>query len=318
MKFCVPIDIKPEGGVNRFLKNFIKYLRDNNAEITKDILGEYDILFVNSWIVEYPDVLRAKRKYPKIKVVHRIDGSSLDYGGYSSGDKKQAEVNLLADLTIFQSTYSRYATTKKYNVISNDGPVIYNPVDVNIFYPSSQIYNASSKINVACATWSTNPGKGAQDIYKIAIHNPDIDFILIGRYPDAPNISNLHKTGVLAEQAIADKLRYCSVFLHMAENDPCPNVVIEALASGLPVLYKDRGGTAELVGDCGVAVKVEDFRKELENVLKKREDISAKARQRAMNRFAPGIIFQKYLEAISSCMSAGYSLAATQALIQQG
>ena len=32
-------------------------------------------------------------------------------------------------------------------------------------------------------------------------------------------------------------------------NDPCPNVVLEAMACGLPVVHAASGGTVELVGD---------------------------------------------------------------------
>ena len=34
-------------------------------------------------------------------------------------------------------------------------------------------------------------------------------------------------------------------------NDPCPSVVLEALASGVPVVYPRSGGVPELVGDDG-------------------------------------------------------------------
>jgi glycosyltransferase involved in cell wall biosynthesis len=34
-------------------------------------------------------------------------------------------------------------------------------------------------------------------------------------------------------------------------NDPCPSLVIEAMASGLPVVHPRSGGVPELVGDDG-------------------------------------------------------------------
>jgi glycosyltransferase involved in cell wall biosynthesis len=47
-------------------------------------------------------------------------------------------------------------------------------------------------------------------------------------------------------------------YLMTKHNDPCPNVVIEAMAAGLPVLYSASGGVPELVGpDAGVALPVE-------------------------------------------------------------
>jgi glycosyltransferase involved in cell wall biosynthesis len=36
-----------------------------------------------------------------------------------------------------------------------------------------------------------------------------------------------------------------------SENDPCPNTVVEAMLSGVPVCHNPKGGTVELVKDCG-------------------------------------------------------------------
>jgi glycosyltransferase involved in cell wall biosynthesis len=45
------------------------------------------------------------------------------------------------------------------------------------------------------------------------------------------------------------------VFIHPRAGDGCPNVVVEALASGLPVVCPKWGGTAELIGKGGIAVE---------------------------------------------------------------
>ena len=44
------------------------------------------------------------------------------------------------------------------------------------------------------------------------------------------------------------------LLLHTKYNDPCPAVVVEALASGLPVAFSASGGVPELVGDAGIGV----------------------------------------------------------------
>jgi glycosyltransferase involved in cell wall biosynthesis len=50
-------------------------------------------------------------------------------------------------------------------------------------------------------------------------------------------------------------LRRADLLLHTKYNDPCPTVVLEAMACGLPVVYSASGGVPELVGDdAGVGV----------------------------------------------------------------
>jgi glycosyltransferase involved in cell wall biosynthesis len=44
------------------------------------------------------------------------------------------------------------------------------------------------------------------------------------------------------------------LLLHTKVQDPCPSVVIEAMACGLPVVYPASGGTVELVDGAGIGV----------------------------------------------------------------
>ena len=48
------------------------------------------------------------------------------------------------------------------------------------------------------------------------------------------------------------------VYMMTKHNDPCPNTVLEALASGLPVVYSASGGVPELVGECGAGAPCEE------------------------------------------------------------
>jgi glycosyltransferase involved in cell wall biosynthesis len=88
------------------------------------------------------------------------------------------------------------------------------------------------------------------------------------------------------------------LLLHARVNDPCPNVVVEALASGLPVVYPASGGTVELVGDdAGVGVDADpDWERDtpadpealaaaVEDVLGRLDAYRAAARSRAVERF---------------------------------
>lgn len=77
--------------------------------------------------------------------------------------------------------------------------------------------------------------------------------------------------------------RRAEVFLHFKTLDWCPNAVLEAMASGLAVVYCAAGGTGELVGDAGVGVPSEV---DWERVRPPDTDAYAAAVSEAMDRAA--------------------------------
>jgi glycosyltransferase involved in cell wall biosynthesis len=93
-------------------------------------------------------------------------------------------------------------------------------------------------------------------------------------------------------------LRSCTALLTLSENETCPNVVLEALASGLPILYRASGGTPEVVGNCGAAVDVTSFDAGLACLLARHRELSMAARARAVERFASAVVFPRYLRAV--------------------
>ena len=210
-------------------------------------------------------------------------------------------MNALADLTIFQSRYSRHAVREKFQVASHDGPVIYNGVDTTRFRPAPGAL-PFRRPRVCTVSFSTNPRKGTWQLGELAERHPEVDFVLCGRFPALPAVGNLLQMGHLAPDALADVLRSCHVGLHLAENDPCPNVVLEALASGLPVLYRDSGGTPELVGEAGAPVTIEGFGPALRDVLAARPSLGHAARDRAVREFDARVILRRYLAAIDDAL----------------
>ena len=105
--------------------------------------------------------------------------------------------------------------------------------------------------------------------------------------------------GRYSQAQAPDVFRRAHVLLHTKVNDPCPTMVIEAMACGVPVAYAASGGTVELVGDqAGIGVPHDDgFDRDsppppdvlaaaVLGVLAERDRYAAAARARAVERFA--------------------------------
>jgi glycosyltransferase involved in cell wall biosynthesis len=300
VKLCIPIPDAPQGGMYSFFRNFRRWLGARGVPHTEVLEDDWDVLVVNSWVVPYGAVWRGKRGHPGARVLHRVDGSAADYGRDPASDRRQRRVNTLADVTVFQSRYGREATLLRHRVIGQDGPVIPNPVDTERFTPDGPRESLLGRTRVAHVAWSTNPKKGSAHVADLARRHPDVTFVLIGRYENLPALPNIVVAGHADWERLPRLLRGCECFLILAENEACPNVVLEALASGLPVLYRDSGGTGELVGDCGVAVVPATFGERLAWVLERREALSRAARARAERVFGFDVVFPRYLEAATT------------------
>jgi glycosyltransferase involved in cell wall biosynthesis len=291
-----------QGGGFYFLELFRNYLEENGIPWTDDWEDDFDILFANSWHVPYENILAAKRRRPSLRVIHRVDGSARNYGRYDDSDCRQARVNLVADATVFQSEYCRYSTREKFKVIRHDGPIIHNAVDLQTFSPIGE-RDSSKEIKICNASWSTNPRKGTWQIGELARRNPSATFVLCGRYIEVPNQSNVCYLGHLGYVELARTMRSCDAFLDLSENECCPNVVLQALASGLPVLHKRSGALPEITGSAGIPLDDDlgNFSAALRSVTEMLEPLKARARHRAETEFAPDLIFPRYLELIENC-----------------
>ncbi len=314
----------PWGGGNQFLRALSRALAEQGFSVQDTPDASTDVVLVNSHntgpgaLVNLPRLAQLKhlgrmtrlgpmlpvrgwqmrpRKGPAI--VHRLDGvAEIIRGVQTAADRIQVRVNRLADLTIFQSVYSRQSFAD-YGVKPRHWRTIYNGVDPALFYPAATRYPSGSSIRLLAASWSDNPRKGFATLARLSLL-PGVQMSFAGRWSPRVDSARVALLGPKRSSDFAEALRSSDAMVHAGENESCSNAILEALACGLPVLYLDSGGNRELAGDYGVPL-TEDLASDVavlrERYTELREKVLADR-----PRFLISHVAEKYLAAFQQAL----------------
>jgi glycosyltransferase involved in cell wall biosynthesis len=244
----------PTGGGHQFLRALVSELerRGLAVEVNRISVGTRACLF-NSFNFDFRRLRRFARD--DVRFVHRVDGPIATYRGFDDGtDARIAEINReLADATIVQSRYSHDAHLA-LGIELVDTRLISNAADPSIFHaPDEREPLAGRRVRVIATSWSDNPNKGAEVIAWLDRHLDPARYELTFAGRTDEIFQHVRVLGPIASKPLAAELRRSDVYLAPSRNDPCSNALLEALASGLPAVFRASGGHSELVGDAGVA-----------------------------------------------------------------
>lgn len=230
-------------------------------------------------------------------------------------NRPNAHVHAAADYVVYQSEFCRRCAERFLGPRKGPAEILYNAVDTDVFSPRAgydrddripmllvagshhepyRVKNAilalprvrrKAEVRMAIAgrlVWSDNAEAEAREWVREAGVEDAIDFL-----------------GPYSQKHAPDLFRQSDVLVHLKVQDPCPRLVVEAMACGVPVVYSSTGGTPELVGEeAGYGMIVSEDYDELRSptpdavaeailrVLCDRVALSRQARQRAVERFA--------------------------------
>lgn len=255
---------KPYGGVNTFFDNFKKYAeRTNEIEIMQDSKETEVFLTVGHRYgpdrkLRKPFLINASRgraiynplglfsgKGSK-KIVFRVDGLRKIYAQKTTGADGILIDNLyLADSVVFQSRFSQECFDYLEIGYPEHNCIIFNGANADIFYPARTVPDFSRETILISSSWSTNLRKGFETVARFS-KLKSVTVLHIGRWPDEVGAKEVQMLGTIGQKEVGQVLREGHFFLFPSELEACPNAVVEALASGLPVLYHNSGGTPEL------------------------------------------------------------------------
>jgi glycosyltransferase involved in cell wall biosynthesis len=242
----------PTGGGQQFLRALLGELerRGLSVELNRISEGTPACLF-NSFNFDF----RRLRRFARggCRLVHRVDGPVGAYRGFDDGtDARVAEINReLADATVVQSRYSLEAH-RAIGIELVEPVLIRNAVDPAIFHPPAERAPlAGRRLRVVATSWSGNPNKGL-DVLEWLDRNLDLERYELTFVGPAPGrFARIRAVPPVPSQELADELRRHDAYLAASVNDPASNALLEALACGLPAVYRASGGHPEIVGDAG-------------------------------------------------------------------
>ncbi len=244
----------PYGGGNQFMMALKAGLERHgvNTAINK-FDSSVDVHICNSaWF----DIERfqAQSETRPVRMIHRIDGPVTLYRGEgTSEDDRIFELNRrFASATVFQSAFSFFEScTLGYRAVSPI--VIHNSVDGRIFNAEGRRqFQNNGKLRLISTAWSDNPRKGGP-FYKWLDQNLDFnrfDYTFVGRVQQ--RFENIAHIEPQESESLAAILRDHDLYIAASHHEPCSNALLEALACGLPALYRNDGGNKELVGFAGL------------------------------------------------------------------
>jgi glycosyltransferase involved in cell wall biosynthesis len=244
----------PYGGGNQFMLALKGALEQRGIDVVVNKFSPaVDVHICNSaWFDA--NRFQAHSKDRQIKMIHRIDGPVTLYRGEGSDeDKRIFDLNKhFASATVFQSAYSFFKSADLgYRAVSPT--VIHNSVDGNVFHPGDRRrFAGKDKLRIISTAWSDNPRKGGP-FYKWLDENLDFsrfDYTFVGRVQQ--QFQNIKYIEPQDSKTLAQILRDHDIYITASQHEPCSNALLEALACGLPALYRNDGGNRELVGFAGL------------------------------------------------------------------
>ena len=246
------VDMTSDSGPNHFGKKLYKYLNKSNKIFFEEPY-EISLCFIES-----------NRDHFDIPMVQRLDG--IYFNTRQNHIMQNMNIKRTYDNAsgvVFQSYFNKelvfkyFGEHKNYDVIHNGADIEF----INEIRPLKNI-NIDKFENVWSCASSWRPHKRLEDnINYFLQHSGEKDCLVIAGDTRIKNIvvhDRIFFAGTLDVQNLISLYKRSKFFIHLSWLDHCPNVVVDALASGCQVICSSSGGTKEIAGKNAIVIEEEE------------------------------------------------------------
>lgn len=234
------VNFNSNSGPNCFGKKLQKYLHLNGHEVRWD---EYDSVLC---------FIETNRDFSGKKLFQRLDGIyfNADFD-YNSQNKNILRTYKRADGVVFQSAFNKDLTERYFGEHKNS-TIIHNGADTELIKSidpiENNILNKYDNVWSCAASW--RPHKRLKDNIRYFLeHKGGNDCLVVAGKPDYHiKDPNIFYVGELNYKKLLSLYKRSKYFVHLAWLDHCPNVVVDARASGCQIICSSAGGTREIAG----------------------------------------------------------------------
>lgn len=248
------VNLKSTSGPNHFASKLIKYM---DATFDSNKAPDAKLCFIESHRVRLFQTDNAP-------MFQRLDGiyfnTAQDYKLQNENIKRTYDN---VDGVIFQSNFNKQLITRYFGEHKNS-TVIHNGADIE--YIDSVPLLSNSKLdkyeNIWCCASSWRPHKRLSENIKYFLeHSSEKDCLIIAGDKDEKILKDdrIHYVGKINFLQLTSLYKRSKYFLHLAWLDHCPNVVVDARASGCQIICSSAGGTKEIAGENAIIIEEEEW-----------------------------------------------------------
>ena len=253
------VNLASTSGPNHFALKLVKELIKKDIIINPKESPDAKLCFIES----------RQNKKEKVPLIQRLDGIYFNKSqNYKVQNHNIQKTYNISDGVIFQSHFNK-ALTERYFGKHDNSTVIHNGADMQMIDATGPLTH--SKIDKYENVWSCasswRPHKRIDDNIRYFLeHAGKNDCLIVAGQKSLSRWSDFVEDNLYKKENIfyvgnvsVDKLisiyKRSKYFLHLAWLDHCPNVVVDARASGCQIICTSAGGTKEIAGEDAIVIE---------------------------------------------------------------